>query len=739
MVRYIQKDEIIDLENMKNRVLDSTEERIDEYRKHSDIIVLYTIDRYKDIDELERDYEEYLWQSEDSKTISDIVSIDMTGKSNTERYLNYKMQLQKNTKQFDPLNESEEKKVKSAKSATQDYWGISDTQLMRYMKNYSNVIAGMFVRLESLVELLYFDYHKIDVVQNACAPINKDNAMKIVFSNYHDKASEKEREYFKDKIIGIVCFDGTIGYVYSQITQKFYEFRKDSRPPIDHTKGMLYGQMLRKEARKRKLPNANTQELLAGDNVQESFYEYATNGNLYTEQRVLSYMMDKYPDSPITNVLKTDVFDREKDGSKISVDRDVPYFTPQQMYDLGISYHSKTPLYSPTPDCISINEKDIKKWYEEYKLKLEGYFGDDFTPSYEWRDTLNRLYRDIDRLDGQALLNRKQSILDLGWNPEIPFSNEARKFARKKISNYVNTIYKSKVMNYEDCNLCIKSSKVFNESVEDSTGTMSIVFYNPCRHGYKDCAVSFNESETLFSFDGRRVYDRDQKRKIYTCCLPQSMINKVFRALQTAPKETNMSATTPYYIYDTRRVAEDKFRCMLRLASAKPVSLIMASLSSNPRVVSEGVTLNDTLPISEVKEFPVDFDKDGNMLIKKGKKLDYEAEYAATHLAMKQYHKAKNVEGMEYCMCKLWYLNLMISDEIHHTKNKEKLKKLHKARAKIVNDIHTYMPYILELDPDFNIEEAYEESPFSDHTVKINKTVIDMALAALKGLIKLLV
>ena len=405
--------------------------------------------------------------------------------------------------------------------------------------------------------------------------------------------------------------------------------------------------------------------------------------------------MDKYPDSPITSVLKTDVFDREKDGSKISVDRDVPYFTPQQMYDLGISYHSKTPLYSPTPDCISINEKDIKKWYEEYKLKLEGYFGDDFTPSYEWRDTLNRLYRDIDRLEGQALLNRKQSILDLGWNPEIPFSNEARKFARKKISNYVNTIYKSKVMNYEDCNLCIKSSKVFNESVEDSTGTMSIVFYNPCRHGYKDCAVSFNESETLFSFDGRRVYDREQKRKIYTCCLPQSMINKVFRALQTAPKETNISATTPYYIYDTRRVAEDKFRCMLRLASAKPVSLIMASLSSNPRVVSEGVTLNDTLPISEVKEFPVDFDKDGNMLIKKGKKLDYEAEYAATHLAMKQYHKAKNVEGMEYCMCKLWYLNLMISDEIHHTKNKEKLKKLHKARAKIVNDIHTHNMYIV--------------------------------------------
>ena len=44
------------------------------------------------------------------------------------------------------------------------------------------------------------------------------------------------------------------------------------------------------------------------------------------------------------------------------------------------------------------------------------------------------------------------------------------------------------------------------------------------------------------------------------------------------------------------------------------------------------------------------------------------------------------------------------------------------------HDIHTYMPYILELDPDFNIEEAYEQSPFSDHTVKINKSVIDICM-----------
>jgi hypothetical protein len=169
LVGYIQKDEILDPENMRNRILNTAGERIEEYRKHSDIIILYTINMYKDIDELERDYEEYLSQIEDNRVLSDIVSIDITGRSNTERYLAYKMVLERNKKQFDPLNEAEEKKVKTAKSATQDYWGITDTQLLRYRQNDSNVIAGMFVRLESLVELLYFDYHKIDVVQNACA------------------------------------------------------------------------------------------------------------------------------------------------------------------------------------------------------------------------------------------------------------------------------------------------------------------------------------------------------------------------------------------------------------------------------------------------------------------------------------------------------------------------------------------------------------------------------------------
>jgi len=719
--------------------------RIKIYRGKSDRVILYT--KYDTLHDLNNDYEAYLQQDEDNRIISDIVSIEFTDKNNIERYQDMRKKFLKDYDGiFDPIKgyirhydhldsfseAKETKKVKSSKNAHEEYWELTESKLKQYRVNYSNIIAGMFVRLESLVELLYFDYHKIDVVQNALAPVNKDDAKRIIFSNYHDPETEKEREFFKDKVLGIVCYDSKKkkGYCYCQDTEKFYEFTK-ARPPIDHTKGMLYGPMLRREAKARNIPSLHTSELLSKSSKFESFYDYATNGSLLTEQRVVSYLTDKYPNHPITGILKTDVFDREKDGDKISVDRDIPYFTPQQMYDLGVSYHSKTPLYSPTPDCISINEKDIKKWYEEYKLKLEGYNSPEFTPGYEWRNTLTKLYKDIDELEGQALLNRKQSILDLGWNPEIAFSDKARKFARSKIEDYLRTRFSANVKSYEESSISI------NESGE--YGTINIIFYEEYRDGYKKSAISFNEANNeLFNFEGKRIYDQIEKKRIYTCCLPQSIINKVFNAFRNAPNE-NESYTVPFnYIYDTRRVAEDKFRCMLKMVDSSPVKLHIASIK-NPKYVTEGTQITKLIPVTEVKEFPVDFDKDGNMLIKKGKKLDYEAEYATTHLAMKQYHKAKNVEGMEYCMCKLWYLNLMITEEIQKTKNKSKREKLHKARAKIINDIHTYMPYILELDPDFNIEEAYEQSPFSDHTIKINKSVIDAALELLKGLIKLVI
>ena len=53
-------------------------------------------------------------------------------------------------------------------------------------------------------------------------------------------------------------------------------------------------------------------------------------------------------------------------------------------------------------------------------------------------------------------------------------------------------------------------------------------------------------------------------------------------------------------------------------------------------------------PIHEVKEFPVQFDTEGNLLIKKMNKLDFEAEYAKSHKLLMSYEKSGNLEGMKY-------------------------------------------------------------------------------------------
>ena len=101
-----------------------------------------------------------------------------------------------------------------------------------------------------------------------------------------------------------------------------------------------------------------------------------------------------------------------------------------------------------------------------------------------------------------------------------------------------------------------------------------------------------------------------------------------------------------------------------------------------------------------------------------------------------QYAKSKSVDGMEYCMTKLWYMNILLEDMIHDTKDSKEKSKLNKVRAKVMNDIKTYMPKILESDPQFDILKAYNDSPFADNKIKIRNSTIRYTIDAVKRLLK---
>lgn len=144
----------------------------------------------------------------------------------------------------------------------------------------------------------------------------------------------------------------------------------------------------------------------------------------------------------------------------------------------------------------------------------------------------------------------------------------------------------------------------------------------------------------------------------------------------------------------------------------------------------------------EAKDIPVQFDKDGNLFIKNIKKRDYEGEYSKSHKLLRKYEETGNIEGMKYELCKLWMMNSVIESNL----NSKKFKKLpsyaiesskeHKARAKILNDFNYFLGVVLKEEADFNFEEYFNNSPFSDAMIKINKDTIIWSGRLLKMLIK---
>lgn len=118
---------------------------------------------------------------------------------------------------------------------------------------------------------------------------------------------------------------------------------------------------------------------------------------------------------------------------------DTPYFTPSEMIDLGV--HDNDNFYSPKADNDGlIQGTKIPTWFDSYKDMCLDHIFEDYTK--EWIDTLDMLYSDFEQIkesgNEEAILARKQSILDLGWNPEIPFNRRNRLKASKRVNKLLD-------------------------------------------------------------------------------------------------------------------------------------------------------------------------------------------------------------------------------------------------------------------------------------------------------------
>jgi len=495
-----------------------------------------------------------------------------------------------------------------------------------------------------------------------------------------------------------------------------------------------------------------------------------------------------------------------------------PFYSPYEMEKLGIS-DIDTGIYSGDPDNLLIGSITTKQWFQEYKNKFNGFNDEDYTSQSTWAETVRKLYsnyKDIKESgDTFAINNRKQSILDLGWNPEIEFNESNRIYA----DNRINSILKEQYSRYRIIDVEESISLFKEEANEDYLGALRqvavrpvyIVFFNSktifnklvrtmTKSVYSHVAISFTPSlKTMYSFDAKRggfsaEYMKDyiksgEVKAIQVFCtfidadkyeILQSRIHEYSRNKKKLGYSFINLITIPFkinYIDSSKQVCSQFVDGMLKLIdldithrnsnmispgqlnkSLKKYKGDMykiytgAPAKYNPdriiafmnRIAStvinvESEVLRPFLTISaikEAKEFPVQFTDDGDLLISKGKDLDFEGEYSRCHMALVQYDKAKNAEAMKYCLCKLWYMNIVLEEKIHDDKSdKDKIKEYHKARAKILNDLNGYMTKVQKLDKDFDMLKVYKESPFDNSEIKIRRSTLIYTIDLFKRLI----
>ena len=523
---------------------------------------------------------------------------------------------------------------------------------------------------------------------------------------------------------------------------------------------------------------------------------------------------------------------------------DLPYFTPEQIENMGVYF--KDTFYNAYADNKYLDDEETittKDWFDCYNRTINGFLNENFNKYTSlWINKLNNLYKDFESIKESGNMNminsRKQSILELGWNPEIDFNLNNRKKASDKTKEYIKSSVNNRVLDIKEFyNNCEELNIVNENNFEQNKYPLFVVLsysgkgfskiiskYTKSKFSHAslglepelDKLYSYNLSPTggfvVESLDNYRKTNSNSHIAVFCTFLDKEQIRKVRLSIDqllsvkdntkysfknilgiglNVEFESNISMicsqfvdrvlkmvnidhtgkpsglVTPndlyinksrdmYLIYDgpildynpnKARMLMKKLNKNSAYIKESAISVIneasflenmnldsldtLISIDKHSEVLSESnrYIYNEYVKpyiniyyYNEAKEFPIQFDKEGNLLIKNMKRLNYEAEYNKSHKLLLNYNDSNNMEGMKYELCKLWFLNTIIEGKIYNEKISDNDKaSLYKTRARILNDFNKYMKVVLSNDKEFNFTDYYNQSPFSDVTVKISK------------------
>ena len=185
---------------------------------------------------------------------------------------------------------------------------------------------------------------------------------------------------------------------------------------------------------KRYLENVKSTAVTAGRVMLESARKYKNVVEETITNNVLSDALDKYDSELICNV---------SDGVCAG---DMPYYDPDTMADMGVfSINPEDNYFDAISDNPMLDDKiSVQEWFELYKYANQGFYTEFHTYSGIWANKVRQLMFELARFkvsgNEKAIKARKQAILELGWNPDVEFSDKARALATECARDRINSL-----------------------------------------------------------------------------------------------------------------------------------------------------------------------------------------------------------------------------------------------------------------------------------------------------------
>ena len=153
--------------------------------------------------------------------------------------------------------------------------------------------------------------------------------------------------------------------------------------------------------------------------------------------------------------------------------------------------------------------------------------------------------------------------------------------------------------------------------------------------------------------------------------------------------------------------------------------------------ISKAIFKEQTSILNEVKQFPIEFDKDGNLIIYKARtgSLSYGDEIDDSVQLLETYRNQSNIEGIKYELAKLWYINDCIEKNLKKRLKNEQYKELIDTRAVCLNVFKLNLDFVMKAEKGFNFSDYYNSTPFSDSSIKITSNTLKYTMKTIKGLI----